>query len=285
VTGSPRYLLLAALALLTVGLATWRLARRDTPPVPWLRYLWTFLLVLNVAAWWSFVVAVWLLALFSFRTLREFFSLVDIRLEDRWGILGAYLSIPFMTYLIQIDWYGFFIVSIPVYAFVIVPLLVVLGGRETRGTVLSIGAVDFGLFLFVYCMGHIGYLMRFSVGMAALLIGAVALCNAAEQFLVGRRPMTWGRAGAVLVVAIPLTVGLAFALSGYTYIPAAHSVGIGVLIPALVLGGNHTVTAIEQDLGIAPDRLAPGRGQVIHGTRAYLFAAPIIFHYLRYFVL
>ncbi len=278
-----RLLLLIALGLLSSGLGAWALTHRDRPAVPWLRYLWTFLVVLNVAAWWSFVVALWLLALFSFRTLREFFSLVDIRLEDRWGILGAYLSIPFMTYLIQIDWYGFFIVSIPVYAFIIVPFLVVLGGREAKGTVFSIGTIDFGLFLFVYCMGHIAYLLRFRVSWAALLLGSVALAEAVETIIHGRRGMTVRSAATFLAIAIPLTVVLAFALSGYTQFPIGHVIGIGVLIPVLVLAGNYTVTAVERDLGVAPDALAPGRGQVIHGTRAFLFAAPIVFHYIRYF--
>lgn len=277
-------LLLIALGLLTLGLGVWMLLDRDRPPAPWLRYLWTFLFVLNVAAWWSFVVAVWLLALFSLRTLREYFSLVDIRLEDRWGILGAYLSIPFMTYLIQIDWYGFFIVSIPVYAFIIVPFLVVLGGRDAKGPVLSIGAIDFGLFLFVYCMGHIGYLLRFRVSWATLLIGGVAIANAVEAVVHRNRRLTPPLAAATLAITVPLTTAFAFAISGYTELPTIHAIGVGVLIPVLVLAGNYTVTALEQDLGIAPDALAPGRGQVIHGTRAYLFAAPIVFHYMRYFL-
>jgi phosphatidate cytidylyltransferase len=208
---------------------------------------------------------------------------VDIRLEDRWGILAAYLSIPFMMYLVQIDWYGFFIVSIPVYAFLIVPFLVVLGGRDAKGTVFSIGAVDFGLFLFVYCMGHVAYLLRFQVAWAALLIGGVALANAVDTVVHGPRPVTVRSAAAVLAVAIPLTAAFAFALSGYTGFPFAHAIGLGALIPALVLAGHFTVTAIERDLGVAADALAPGRGQVIHGTRAYLFAAPIVFHYIRFF--
>jgi phosphatidate cytidylyltransferase len=276
--------LLIALGVLTVGLGAWALLRRDRPAAPWLRYLWTFLAVLNVAAWWSFVAAVWLLALFSFRTLREYFSLVDIRLEDRWGILGAYLSIPFMTILIQVDWYGFFIVSIPVYAFIIVPFLVVLGGREAKGTVLSIGAIDFGLFLFVYCMGHIGYLLLFRVTWATLFIGGVALANAVEALVIGDRPITVRRGVGMLAIAVPITMAGAVAVQPYTEFALGHSLGIGALIPTLVLAGSYTVTAIERDLGIAPDALAPGRGQVIHGTRAYLFAAPIVFHYIRYFL-
>ena len=67
-----------------------------------------------------------------------------------------------MIRFIQIDWYGMFIISIPVYAFLVIPFLIALGGKQTEGTVFSIGAIDFGLFLLVYCIGHIGYLAFFS---------------------------------------------------------------------------------------------------------------------------
>ena len=159
--------LLLALGLVLVAA---RLSKGRFTPPGYLYYFWVFLLVCVVTDFFSFTPAVWLMALVSFRALREYFSLVDLRLEDRWGILVAYLSIPFMIYLIQIDWYGFFIVSIPVYAFVVVPFVVALGDSEGRGSLLSIGAIDFGLFFFVYCLGHIAYLAYFSTWLVLLLL-------------------------------------------------------------------------------------------------------------------
>ena len=94
------------------------------------RPLWILLLGITVAEWASFGLALWLLAIISFCALREYLSLVDIRIEDRWGILVSYLSIPFMFYLIQVGWYGFFIIAIPVYAFLLMPFFVALGGRS-----------------------------------------------------------------------------------------------------------------------------------------------------------
>jgi phosphatidate cytidylyltransferase len=285
-TGDPSQLvLLIVFAALSAALAVERfhLARFTVPP--YLRYLWMFLLAFIVAERVSFVVAVWFLALFSFRILREYFSLIDIRMQDRWGIWGAYLSIPFMIYLIQIDWYGLFIISIPVYAFLVVPFLVALGGRDYRGTVLSIGAIDFGLFLFVYCLGHIGYLLLFSLSWGTFLVLGVALCNVIDQFVAGGGQPSWRQYLTKLAVCAPATVALSLALSPLTGIPQPHVVVLGVLIPILVLVGNYTIMVIECDLGIAPARLEPGRGQIIHGTRSYLFAAPIVFHYIRYYLM
>ena len=264
-------LLLLGLLLAVAGLSKGRFA-----PPGYLGYFWVFLLVCVVTDFLSFTPAVWLMAIVSFRALREYFSLVDLRLEDRWGILGAYLSIPFMIYLIQIDWYGFFIVSIPVYAFIVVPFLVTLGDSQGRGSLLSIGAIDFGLFFFVYCLGHIAYLVYFSTWLVLLLLLAVGACNVARAMTAtrGRIP------GFVLscLICLALTLGL----RSWTMVPTGPAVFLGFLIPVLVQMGDYTVGVLERDLGIAAADLEPGRGRVLDSLKSYLFTAPIVFHYLRW---
>ena len=96
-------------------------------------------------------------------------------------MLAAYLSVPLLFYLVQIDWYGLFIVLIPVYIFVIVPFLVALGGRDPRGSVFSAGAINFGLFLFVYCLGHLAYLARSSTALALLVVLGVMVCDLIDR--------------------------------------------------------------------------------------------------------
>ena len=210
-------------------------------------YLWSFFFVLVVAELGRFEIAIWILAVLCFFALREYMSLIAIRLQDRWGVLGAYLAIPFMVYFIQIDWYGMFIISIPVYAFLAVPFLVTLGGRETEGTVFSIGAIDFGLFLLVYCVGHIGYLARYSTWMAAFLVLAVALGDLVAGLVPVPRPAYWTRAALRFALTAPLTVSLAWAVAPWTGIPPGHSVVLGLLIPALVAVGRRTMRPIEAD--------------------------------------
>ena len=139
---SPSLVSAGALALLTLALAIATASRGRLRAPPYLRYLWTFLLLLSVADWISFRLAIWMFAIFSFLALREFFSLVDMRLQDRWGILGAYLSIPFMTYFIHINWYGMFIISIPVYTYLVIPMLIALGSGDSRRTIFSRIGVD-----------------------------------------------------------------------------------------------------------------------------------------------
>ena len=50
-----------------------------------MRYLWIFFLLLSRADWISFRLAIWLFAAFTLLALRKYFSLVEIRLQDRWG--------------------------------------------------------------------------------------------------------------------------------------------------------------------------------------------------------
>jgi phosphatidate cytidylyltransferase len=278
-------LLLLIFAVLSIVLAAGFASRSRFYPPTYLRYLWVFFLAFNVSQFVSFTIAVWILALLSFYSLREYFSLVDIRLQDRWGILAAYLSIPFMIYMVQIDWYGLFIISIPVYAFLVVPFLVAIGGKEASGTVFSIGVIDFGLFLFVYCLGHIAYLSLFSTWMAMLLVLSVALCDLIDRLF--QRAGIGGRNGVLwrLLLSVPAVVALSVLVSTWTTIPIIHSVMLGVIIPLLVLGGNFTIGVIEKDLGIIRDKLQPGRGQIVNAIKSYLFTAPIVFHYIRYFVM
>jgi len=279
--GSPSFYSLVALALLTVVLVVGALSRGRWRAPNYLRMLWVFALAFSAAELLSFTVAVWILAVFAFASLREYFSLVDIRLEDRWGLLAAFLCIPCVFYLIQIDWYGFFIVSIPVYAFLIIPFLVVLGGGEARGTIFSIGAISFGLFLFVYCMGHIAYLTRFSTWLGMLLVAGVALCDLVDR----RYHPEGGRLGVALrkyLVAMPLPLAISALLGSLAGVPATHRIALGFLMPALVLMGNFTLAAIEDDLGIADGDMGPGKGRLFCGLKSYLFTAPVVFHYLRY---
>ncbi|UCC39091.1 MAG: hypothetical protein JSV96_14990 [Candidatus Aminicenantes bacterium] len=249
----------------------------------YINYMWTFSLIFAASEAVSFELAIWILAFLCFMALREYFTLVDIRLQDRWGIMGAYLSIPFMIIFIQLDYYGIFIISIPVYAFLGIPFLVTLGGKEIKGTLLSIGIIDLGLFLLVYCIGHIGYLALFSTWWAIMLVLNVAICDLISIVVRKKKDHRWGNVLIQYFFSAPITVTLILVLSYWTNIPWLHCIFLGLLIPVLVAIGRHTIRYIEKDIGISSNQLRPGRGQVMDNLRSLLYAAPVVFHYLRYF--
>jgi len=251
----------------------------------YLKHLWIYFLIFTVAEFTSFAISILLLAAVSFFVLREYLSLIDIRFQDRWGLWGAYLAIPFMAYLIQVDWYGLFIISIPIYIFLIIPFLVALGGKEFDGTVFSVGAIDFGLFLFVFCNGHIGYLMLFSTWAAILLVLNVTISDGIAFYLSSSSRKPWTGNIVRYFVAIPITVSLSVLFTNWSSIPWHHSIVIGIIIPILVALGRYTMTFIEADLGIAKDYDHLRRGRLINSSCSLLFAAPVIFHYIRYFLI
>ncbi|HEB84835.1 MAG TPA: hypothetical protein ENI92_07530 [Bacteroidetes bacterium] len=250
----------------------------------YLTYTFVFFLSVLLSVTTPFVVAVILLALLSFYALREYFSLVDIRLQDRLGVLGAYLLIPFLYYFVAIDWYGMFIISVPVYGFLLIPLLIALGGKEARGTIFSIGAIDFGLFLYIFCLGHIAYLLSYSPWMPVMLILIVAVSDAVSMVLRRQRRTTAGTVLSIYLLSLPLTVGIALLLAPWTGIPWVHSLILGAMIPLLAMMGRFTGLYIKRDLVAEDDPLLPGKGQVLDNLRSFFYAAPVAFHYIRYFL-
>ena len=276
---STAIIIIVFLVLATVALLR-RLTRLQFPMDSYVAYLWIYFLVFTVAELRSLNLAIWILAVLCFLALREYFSLVDIRLQDRWSLWGAYLAIPFMTYLIQIDWYGMFIISIPVYAFLVTAFLATLGGDERQGIVFSIGAIYFGLFLFVYCIGHLGYLAHYSTWLACMLVINVVVCDVSAYLFGIRRKFTWRKT----LAAIPFTVSIAWLLSELAGLPPLHAIILGGLIPPLVAASRRTIAFVETDLRIDGEHLKPGKGLIIDNMKSYLFAAPVMFHYVHYFL-
>ena len=120
--------------------------------------------------------------------------------------------------------------------------------------------------------------------MAILLVTGVAICDLSAFLLESRdKPRLRGSLLQILVPG-PVLAVLGFALVPWTGIPAAHSVILGFLIPVLVAVGSFTMDCLETDMGIDRSRLTPGRGAVLNSMKSYLYTAPVVFHYLRYFL-
>jgi len=281
---APQVTVAALFAVLTLFVLVGRSIGVARAVVTYVPYLWAFFLFFVLAELVSFAVGIWVLAALSFLALREYFTLVDLRIQDRWGMLAAYLSIPFMFWFIQADWYGMFIISIPVYALLVIPVAITLGGREAEGSVLSLGAVVLGLLLLVYCIGHIGYLAFYSIWTAILVVVAVAVCDLFAWLLKSRDRRPLPSVAYQLLAPAPVIAVLALAVGPWTGLPVVHSLVLAVVIPALVAIGCHTIDHLETDLGIDRRSLQPGRGQVINTVKSFVYVGPVVFHYLRYFL-
>jgi phosphatidate cytidylyltransferase len=250
----------------------------------YIRYIWFYFLIFLVAETISFYIATWLWGILSFFVLREFFSLIDFRLQDRFGVVAAYLSIPFMMHFIHTDWYNLFIITIPVYSFLIIPFLVAIGGKEAEGAINSIAVIIFGLFLFVYCIGHIAYLSYYNIWMASVLILNIVIFDMSAFVIERRVESTLRRVLYSYIIPVPFTIVLTLSLAEWCALPQFHAIILGTIIPAIIIIGNFSLKYLASDLGIVKDNLHPGRGVIIYNIKSILYAAPVVLHYYRYFI-
>lgn len=128
-------LLLIFGVLLTLSLLL-QFIKAKPQPKGSIRFICFFLFILVIASVVSLRLSTWLWGFFCFFLLREFFSLVQFRLQDRFAIVIAYCSIPCMLRCVHLKWYDMFIIVIPVYTFLAVILAITLGGKEKKGLLL-----------------------------------------------------------------------------------------------------------------------------------------------------
>ena len=125
----------------------------------------------RIKAWWVMAVVMsgtlaighWavilLFAGISFFALREFLTIAPTRRGDHLALIAAfYLVLPLQYYLIAIGWYGLFSVFIPVYGFLLLPILATLG-NDTQQFLTRASTVQWGLMVAVYCIACVPALM------------------------------------------------------------------------------------------------------------------------------
>lgn len=234
----------------------------------------------------------------SFLALKEFLSIVPTRHCDRRVIFWAYLSIPLQYYWVSMGWYGMFIIFIPVYIFLLLPMRMVLLG-EVKGFIHSAGILHWATMLTVFCISHIAYLLVLPVqNPAAGFIGPVLFLLFMTQFndvcqyfwgkLLGKRKIipkvspnkTWeGFIGGLL------TVTLCSALLAPLLTPLSIGEGMiaGALISASGFIGDVVISSVKRDLEIKDcGNLIPGHGGILDRMDSLIYTAPLFFHFLYY---
>lgn len=268
-------------------------------------------LVQRIRSWWIIVtlftlamvmsrqVAVVFFALVSFLALKEYLSIVPTRRADRRVLFWAYLSIPLQYYWVAQAWYGMFIIFIPVYVFLLLPMRMVLIG-ETKEFLRAAGTLHWGVMTLVFGISHIAYSLVLpqeknpGAGGAGLVLFLVFLTqfNDVAQYiwgkLLGRHKIipkvspnkTWeGFLGGVATTTL-----LAFLLSRWlTPLGWPWALVAGVLISVAGFIGDVTISALKRDIGLKDTgTLLPGHGGILDRIDSLTYTAPLFFHFIFY---
>ena len=259
---------------------------------------WIIVLAFVVGAMLHTTVAMFFFALISYLALKEYFTLIPTRRTDRRIIFYAYLSIVIQYWFASIQWYGMFIIWIPVYLFLLLPFRQVLIG-DTKGFLEHTSRVQWGLMMFVFGLSHIAYMMTLpvlnghDVGGKELVLYLVLLTelNDILQYLWGK---TLGKHKIIPKVSPNKTVegflgafftlsflGVAFSfLTPFTWIQALLA---GMLISSAGFIGDVVISMVKRDIGVKDSgNLLPGHGGILDRIDSLTYTAPLFFHYTYY---
>ncbi|MCB5410024.1 phosphatidate cytidylyltransferase [Pseudogemmobacter faecipullorum] len=265
----------------------------------------------RIAAWWGMVIllslaflagrvgVVILFAVLSFSALREFLTLTAKARADHWSLAAAFfLVLPVQYWLVGIDWYGLYAIFIPVYAFLLMPVVSALRG-ETKGFLTRVAETQWALMISVYCVSHVPALLSLqipgyegrSVILIAWLIFTVQLSDVMQYVwgkLLGRHKVapqlspskTWeGLIGGVLTATLAGT-----ALWWMTPFSMAGAFGMALLVTLMGFFGGLVMSAIKRDKGVKDwGHLIAGHGGFLDRLDSVVFAAPVFFHMTRWY--
>lgn len=259
---------------------------------------WMMIAIFAVAFYFGKGVTIVLFALTSFYCLREFLSITPTRAEDHSATVAAfYIFIPLQYWLIWTDWPSLFSILIPVWAFLLLPLLAVLKG-ETQDFLTRSSRIQWALMLGVYCISHAPALLVLDIPgfdenflLLFFLITVVQLSDVLQYVfgkLFGKHKVaprvspakTWeGLIGGGLSAAA-IGAGL-FWITPFSPLEAG---GLALTIVFAGFAGGLVLSAVKRSLG-AKDwgTMIEGHGGALDRMDSVSFAAPVFFHLVNYF--
>lgn len=262
---------------------------------------WWLVGVFFLALMFSRTVAVAVFGVVSFMAFKEFLSIAPTRRADNSVLLLAYLTIPIQYIWVGMGWYGMFIIFIPVYVFLLLPMRMVTIG-ETQGYLRAAGGLQWGLMTTVFSISHMAYLLNMpnrpgihgpiTGEMLVFYLLVLTQVNDIAQYLWGKMlgkhkilpTVSPNKTVEGFVGGILTTTVLACLLAPwFTPMNWVHAALAGVLISVFGFVGDVVISAVKRDIGIKDSgTLLPGHGGILDRLDSLTYTAPLFFHFIYY---
>lgn len=261
---------------------------------------WVMVVVFSLALAVGRGVSLVFFAFGSFLAFKEFLSMIPTRRADRRPLFWAYLAIPLQYLWVYLEWYGMFIIFIPVYCFLLIPVRMLSIG-DTKGYLRASGTIHWGLMTTVFSMSHAAFLLVLREEADPLVVSGPGLAlflvlltqaNDVAQYLWGKSiggakivpTVSPGKTWAGFLGGLGTTIGLGCLLGPYlTPMSLGQSIVAGIIIGAAGFFGDINLSALKRDLGMKDSgTLLPGHGGILDRLDSLTYAAPLFFHYIYY---
>lgn len=260
---------------------------------------WVMVLVIGIAFALGHIAVIVLFYLVSFYALREFMTLTPTRRSDYLPLLAAfYVVLPVQYLLIGYSWYGLFSIFIPVYVFLLLPILASFGGDTTRFLERA-SKVQWGLMIAVFCISHVPALLTLNIAgyegrnllLIAWLVMVVQLSDVLQYVcgkLAGKHKiaplLSPSKTVEGFVGGVALSTFIGGLLCWITPFSFWQAVAMALLVNLLGFFGGLVMSAIKRDRGVKDwGHMIEGHGGMLDRLDSVCFAAPIFFHMVRYY--
>jgi phosphatidate cytidylyltransferase len=259
---------------------------------------WIMTALLGAAIAFGKPAVIILYALASFFALREFVTLTDTRRGDHYALLAAFfVALPVQYWLVWTEWYGLFAIFIPVYGFLLMPVIAALR-QDTDNFLTRVAAQQWALMICVYCASHVPALLTLDIpgfnGKQVLLVAFLIIVAQGSDVLqyvfgklFGKRKVapvlspskTWeGLIGGVASATL-----LGAALFWITPFSPVQAGAMAFVICMMGFFGGLVMSGIKRDRGVKDwGRMISGHGGVLDRIDSIVFSAPIFFHLTRF---
>lgn len=264
----------------------------------------------RVRAWWGMVAllslaflagrtgVIVLFALCSFAALREFATLTNTRNADHWALAGAFFVVlPVQYVLIGANWYGLYSIFIPVYVFLLAPIVVALRG-DTQSYLVRVSELQWAVMICVFCASHVPALLNLEIPgyegrnvlLIVFLVVVVQMSDVLQYVwgkLLGRRKVAPRLSPSKTVEGFIGGVASATVLGGcmwwITPFGPLEAAALAFVIALMGFFGGLVMSAIKRDRGVKDwGQTISGHGGFIDRLDSVVFSAPIFFHLVRY---